>query len=231
MSKESTRSLPRIFLPGADPSEPIDLPKEEQEKLHKVLRLPQGAPIAVLPNNGSLIRCEYRARQAVPVGVEWPDTEPKLQLTIAQALPKGDRLDTVIRMCTELGVTRFILFPADRSVVIWEKSKFEAKLRRYEAIARESAEQSFRCRLPEISTVASLAALLESDPSAVVLSEVEGIAGRLAVTGDKMTVAVGPEGGWSPKELALIVDRGVSLGSLVLRTDTAGVAAAAKLLI
>src|SRR5688572_9765859 len=113
------RSLPRIFLPGADAAEPIDLPKEEQEKLHKVLRLPQGAHIAILPNDGSLIRCEYRARQAIPIEVVHPDTEPKLKLTVAQAFPKGDRLDTVVRMCTEIGVSGFILFPSERSVVRW----------------------------------------------------------------------------------------------------------------
>lgn len=225
------RALPRIFLPGADPSEPIDLPKEEQEKLHKVLRLPQGSEIAVLPNDGSLIRCEYRARQAVPVSVEWPQTEPSLKVTVAQAFPKGDRLETVIRMCTELGVSGFVLFPAERSVVRWDEKKVADKLRRYEAIAREAAEQSYRSRMPTIQVRSALADVLKSAPEAVVLSEKEGLERKLTRQESEMTIVVGPEGGWAPREMSLIGDRGVTLGPLVLRTDTAAPAAAALLLL
>ena len=227
----SIRSLPRIFLPGADPSGPIDLPKEERDKLSKVLRLHDGEPIAVLPNDGSLVCCEYRAGRAIPISVEWPGTEPQLHLTLAQALPKGDRLETVVRMCTEVGVARFVLFHADRSIVRWEAAKLAAKLRRYEVIARESAEQSFRCRLPEFEVLGSLAEVLRRFPDASVLSELESVDARLASKGDQMTIVVGPEGGWSPAELELIGVRGVTLGPLVLRTDTAGLAAAAALLL
>lgn len=227
----SVRSLPRIFLPGADPSGPIDLPKEEQDKLTKVLRLHEGAPIAVLPNDGSLIRCEFRNGQALPVSVEWPGTEPNLQLTVAQALPKGDRLETIVRMCTEIGVARFLLFHADRSVVRWETKKLEAKLKRYEVIARESAEQSFRCRLPEFEVLGSLAEVLGRFPDASVLSEVETVDHHLTRKGDQMAIVVGPEGGWSPTELELIGDRGVTLGPLVLRTDSAAPAACTVLLL
>lgn len=231
MKPPSIRSLPRMFIPGASADAPIDLPKEEQDKLHKVLRLAQGAPIAVLPNDGSLIRCEYRAHQAIPISIEWPGTEPSLNLTIAQAYPKGDRLETVIRMGTEIGASAFVLFAADRSVVRWDPAKVEDKLRRYRAIAREAAEQSFRCLLPEISVLASLDEVLGGNPEAQVLSEVEDVTRSLSMPELIGTIVVGPEGGWSSRELALIGDRGVTLGKLVLRTDTAGLAAAARLLI
>ena len=227
----SSRSLPRVFLPGANPSEPIDLPKEEQDKLHKVLRLPEGALVAVLPNDGTLIRCEYRARQAIPIGVERPNTEPSLRITLAQALPKGDRAETIIRMGTELGVAKFVLFSAERSIVRWEPAKVNEKLRRYRTIAREAAEQSYRARLPELEIMASLVDVLSAWPEATVLSEVEGIAKYLQKTGEEMTIVIGPEGGWAPRELRLIGDRGVTMGPLVLRTDTAGLAASAALLL
>src|SRR5579864_6124448 len=90
------RSLPRIFLPVAGAEGPLKLPKEEVEKLRKVLRLSEGDQIAVLPNDGSLIRCEFKAKQAWPIGVEHPNTESELKLTIVQALPKADRIETVI---------------------------------------------------------------------------------------------------------------------------------------
>jgi 16S rRNA (uracil1498-N3)-methyltransferase len=225
------RSLPRIFLPGADPSEPMELPKEEVEKLRKVLRLSEGDQIAVLPNDGTLVRCEFRSRMAHPLETHAYNTEPELKLTLAQALPKADKIDTIIRMGTEIGVSRFILFPSERSVVRWEPEKLQERLRRMRAIAREAAEQSFRSRLPEIESEKSLQSVLGRFPEAIVLSEVEGISKRLEPMGMEMTVVVGPEGGWAPRELEQIGERGVSLGPLVLRADTAGPAAAAVLLL
>ncbi|HVL37750.1 MAG TPA: RsmE family RNA methyltransferase [Fimbriimonadaceae bacterium] len=227
----SSRALPRVFIPGATADEPVDLPREELEKFRKVLRLGPGDLIAVLPGDGSLIRCELQGRQAVPLRVEWPKTESDLDLTIAQALPKGDKLETVVRMCTEMGVGGFVLFPSERSVVKWEPSKLQDRLRRYAAVAQEATEQSFRVRLPRLEVAASLAEVLKRHPDSTVLSEAESVNRRLSVTGPQMTVVVGPEGGWSPRELTLIGERGVTLGPRVLRADTAGPAAAAILLL
>lgn len=225
------RSLPRVFVPGASAEEPIDLPKEEVEKFRKVLRLEEGDQIAVLPNDGSLLRCEFRHRQAVPLSVEWPNTEAPVKLTLIQALPKGDRLDAVIRACTEIGVAKFVLFQAERSVVRWDEGKRADRLRRYQAIAREAAEQSYRCVIPELAYVADLAAALREYPGCIVLSEVEHLEAILKPTGVDTAIAIGPEGGWAPRELSLIGDRGVTMGPRVLRTDTAGPAAAAVMLL
>jgi len=220
-----------LFLPGATADGPIDLPKEEVDKFRKVLRLSEGDPIAVLPNDGSLIRCEFRNRQAVPHSVEWPNTEPDLKVTLAQALPKSDRIDTVVRMGTEIGVSAFCFFAGERSVVRWDESKTRDRLRRLEAIARESAEQSFRSVLPTIEFVKDLKAVLGRWPEAIVLSEVEGLNKGLQRERSAVTIVIGPEGGWAPRELTLIGERGVTLGPRVLRTDTAGPAAAAVLLL
>jgi 16S rRNA (uracil1498-N3)-methyltransferase len=225
------RSLPRVFVAGADGSDVIELPREEVEKFRKVLRLEEGSHIGVLPNDGSLIRCEFRARKAHPINVEWPQTEASLELTLAQALPKGDRIETVIHMCTEIGVSRFIFFGSDRSVVRWDQAKRMEKLKRLNAIAQEAAEQSFRVKIPAIAFESDLAAVLELCSDAVVLSEVEGLSATLDSRKDIRAIVVGPEGGWSPRELALIGSRGVTLGPRVLRTDTAGPAAAAMLLL
>lgn len=225
------RSLPRVFVPGAAPDGPIELPPDEVDKLRKVLRLPEGSQIAVLPNDGTIVRCEFRARQACPLAVERPDTEARRQLTIAQALPKADKLDIIVRQCTEIGVARFLLFAAERSVVQWDANKLRDKQRRLEAIAREAAEQCYRTVLPTIAFAASLAAVLKQEPEAVVLSEAEGVARRFKPSGDRLTLVIGPEGGWAPRELALIGERGVTLGPRVLRVDTASAAAAALALL
>lgn len=226
------RALPRTFVPGADFEEGwIELPSEELDKLRKVLRLSSGAEVAVLPNDGSLIRCRLDGRRAVALETVKPATEPTLRLTLAQALPKGDKLDEIVRAGTELGVARFILFPSERTVVQWEPKKVEDRLRRLQTISREAAEVSFRTFLPEIEWMASLAAVLQAEPTAMVLSESELATAKLAPTGEKMTVIVGPEGGWAKREFEAIGDRGVTLGPRVLRVDHAGPSAAAILLL
>jgi len=230
----SFRSLPRVFLPGLDVTqESYELPTEEVKKFSKVLRLPQGAEIAVLPNDGSLIRCSLSGNHAWPIATEYLNTEPKLKVTLIQALPKGDRLETVVRMGTELGVTAFVAFQAERSVARWEANKIADKRRRLEAIIRESAEQSFRSVLPTFDYLPDFSSVLRSFPAAVVLSELESECKQVpqALASDSFAFIVGPEGGWSPRELAQVGDRGVTLGPLVLRTDTAGIAMAAAMLL
>jgi len=225
------RSLPRVFLEGASTDGPIQLPAAEVDKLRKVLRLGAGAEIAVLPNDGRLIRCEFRAREAWPIDVSIPDTEPNQVVRLAQALPKGEKLDEIVRSCTPIGVSEFLLFPGERTIVQWDASKMESRLARLKVIARESAELSFRTRLPRFSVAQDLAEVLRRFPTAIVLSEVEGISPRLQPAETETTVVVGPEGGWAPRELSLIGDRGVTLGPRVLRTEHAGAAAAAILLL
>ncbi len=226
------RALPRVFLLGLEPDqESYRLPRDELDKFVKVLRLKDGDQIGVLPNDGTLIRCELREGSAWPIETVHIHTERSHRVILAQAFPKTDRADTLLRMATELGVAGFLLFPGDRSIVKWEEDKLVEKARRFNAIIRESAEQSFRSTLPTLNFSTSLPAVLASYPNAMVLSESESATGKLAKTENETVLVVGPEGGWSPRETASIGDRGVSLGPLVLRTDTAGPAAIAALLL
>lgn len=226
------RALPRVFLPGLDPKhDSYKLPREELDKFVKVLRLKDGDQVGVLPNDGTLIRCEIREDQVWPLETVTINTERSHRVILAQAFPKTDRADTLLRMATELGVAGFLLFPGDRSIVKWEEDKLKEKSRRFNAIIRESAEQSFRSTLPTLAYASSLPDVLAKHPNAVVLSESEAATGKLTKTGDETVLVVGPEGGWSPREMVSIGDRGVSLGPLVLRTDTAGPAAIAALVL
>ncbi len=225
------RSLPRLFVPGADPSGVIELPSEEINKLRKVLRLSPGAFIAVLPNDGSIIRCEFQARTAVPIDVHRPEVEATKRLRVAQALPKGEKLDEIVRACTEIGVASFTFFSSDRTVVRWDEKKTAEKLRRLQTISREAAEVSFRTLIPTLEWSSNLKAVLTTYPDSIVLSEVEGVPRQLPTPTEDMTIVVGPEGGWSPKEVQLIGDRAVTLGPRVLRVDHAAPAAAAILLL
>jgi len=231
MGMLSSRALPRLFFPEADAEAAFELPKDELNKLRNVLRLSSGAQIGVLPGDGRLIRCELRGREAVPIEILEPQTEPTRFVRLAQALPKGDKLEDVIRACTPIGVSEFVLFPSDRTVVRWDERKFAERLGRLAVIARESAELSFRTRVPTLIGNDGLAEVLTRYSHAQALSEGERVSAHLDVHGGEITIVVGPEGGWSPREMELIGDRGVTLGPRVLRTEHAGAAAAALLLL
>lgn len=227
----SLRSLPRLFVEGASPAEPFELPEAEVKKLRHVLRLSSGAKIAVLPNDGSLMVCELQGHQAVPIETVWPDTEPKIRVMVAQALPKGDKIDEIVKAGTGLGAAGFRLFAADRTVVRWDEKKVQDRLRRLRAIAREEAEVSFRTRVPTVEMVSDLKKVLEGPGQVVVLSESEEVVIPMPTGVETVTLVVGPEGGWSPRELEMIGNRGVTLGPRVLRVEYAAAAALAKLLI
>lgn len=225
----SLRALPRFFVAEASADEPIELPPEVLDKVRKVLRLSSGDEIAILPGDGRVFHCRLEGRRAHPLSIHRPDSEPALPITVAQALPKGDKIDEIVRAGTEIGVSSFVFFPSDRTVVRWDAAKTEDRLRRLRTIARESAEVSFRTRVPHISSLASLQEVLCQHPDAAVLSEQEGLSRRL-VPGTT-DIVVGPEGGWAPREVEWIGDRGVTLGPRVLRVEHAAAAAAAVLLL
>ena len=79
------RALPRAFVPGLpDPlTEPFEVPKEEWKKFHNVLRLGSGDQVAILPNDGRLVRCELQGHEAIPLETLRPETEPLLHLRVA----------------------------------------------------------------------------------------------------------------------------------------------------
>lgn len=226
------RSLPRFFVAGLDAeAERFELPPEEWDKVHKVLRLSTGAELAVLPNNGEVWRCRLEGRSAVVQERCALATESSRFVTIAQALPRPEKMEEIVRMGSEIGVQRFLVFPSERTLVKWDDRKREDRLRRLRVIAREACEVAFRARLPEIEFRIGLQQILQEEPDAWVLSEFEDVTlsltQRLEADPPSATLVVGPEGGWTRREVALIADRATTLGPRVLRVDTAAVAASA----
>jgi len=221
------RSLPRAFVMGATPDGPIELPADELNKFTRVLRLTDGDEVAILPNDGTLIRGTLQGKTVIPATVELPNTETPKRLTLLQALPKGDKPEEIVQAGTELGVYDFVFFASDRSVVKWEGDKIQAKVKRLQIIAREAAEQSYRTRIPAVSYANDV---FKAWPQAYALSESDQELRRLPEL-DELALLVGPEGGWSPAEMQKIGERGITLGPRVLRTEHAGAAAAALYLL
>lgn len=175
---------------------------------------------------------------AVSVEVVTDDSAPTPAFTVVQALPKGDRGELAVEVLTEIGVSRIVPWAASRSVAVWKGERAHKSLARWRSTAREAAKQARRSWLPAVEPLASTAevlSLVSSADLAVVLHE-EATTSLASVTvpaAGEVLVVVGPEGGLAPDELAALSDAGalvVRLGSEVLRTSTAGVAAVAALL-
>ncbi|MFF7485423.1 16S rRNA (uracil(1498)-N(3))-methyltransferase [Streptomyces luteogriseus] len=167
---------------------------------------------------------------------EEPAEEPRV--TVVQALPKGDRGELAVETMTEVGVDAIVPWAAARCITQWKGDRGVKALGKWRATAREAGKQSRRVRFPEVAEAATtkqIAALLAGADFAAVLHESgdEPLAtAELPSTGD-IVLVVGPEGGVAPEELALFEEAGARayrLGRSVLRTSTAGTAAAAVLL-
>ena len=163
---------------------------------------------------------------------------PEPELVVVQALPKGDRGELAVEMLTEIGAARIVPWAASRSVAVWKGERAVKSLARWRSTAREAAKQARRSWFPEVSdpaTTADVERLLATAALGVVLHE-EASASLASLTvpaAGPVVVVVGPEGGLSPEEVTAFVAAGatsVRLGAEVLRTSTAGVAAAAALL-
>ncbi|MDQ6641907.1 MAG: 16S rRNA (uracil(1498)-N(3))-methyltransferase [Actinomycetota bacterium] len=165
-----------------------------------------------------------------------PVEEPRV--TVVQAIPKGDRAELAVEMLTEVGVDVIVPWAAERCVSVWRRDRAAKSLTKWRATAREAAKQARRPHFPEVTEPASteaVAKLLADASVPVVLHEAaSGPIGNLPIPGrGRIVVVVGPEGGISDAELAVFAVTGaepVRLGSSVLRTSTAGVAAVAALL-
>lgn len=216
------RALPRAFvqIPNYTPNQPIALPEEEYRKFKNVLRLGTGDEVVILPNNGTAIRATLEGKTAIPTEIHHPNTESPIRITLALGISKPDATEDAVRMASEIGIAHFILFTARRSVVKWESSKFQKKLDRLRAISREACEVAFRTNLPTFEVLADLSAVLTQHPEALVLSELDNVETPFPKITAPTTLVIGPEGGWDPRELALIKNP-ITLGPRVLRVNTA----------
>lgn len=162
---------------------------------------------------------------------------PQPRLAVAQALPKGDRGELAVELMTEVGVDVILPWAAERSITRWQAERGAKALAKWRAAAREAAKQSRRAWLPEVTNLATTAALAKRAATAhaiILHADAEAKLHELPLpdTGEVLLL-VGPEGGISPAERAAFRATGaveVRLGPTVLRTSTAGAAAAAILL-
>lgn len=235
---------PPLFLvpPGGLSTEIVTLSGPEGHHAAAVRRLRPGERADVGDGAGTMAECVVVsvARDQVVLTVRSarvvPAPEPRI--TVVQALPKGDRAELAVELMTEVGVDSIVAWPAERSLTRWQGDRGERSLGKWRATAREAAKQSRRARIPAVTGPARLSGITDlvlAAARAVVL-EAGAVAPLsslpLPETGD-IVLIVGPEGGIAPAERAALTGAGAAqarLGPTVLRTSTAGAAAAAVLL-
>jgi 16S rRNA (uracil1498-N3)-methyltransferase len=238
---------PRIFLDSLpEPGEARTIDESQSHYLKNVLRLKEGEGIVLSDGQGA----ECEAVVSFPAGS--PATlkilnrtirkAPAVPIILAQSIPKGDKMDAIIRQAVELGVGRIIPYRSARSVPRLSADKGAARVARWQRIAEESARQTGRAHIPEVDSILSFEEMvrisLPYDTCRLIFWEEEREAGfRETISSLRKTAAaycliVGPEGGLTADEVRLAREAGfrsVSLGRNVLKVETAAPAVAAML--
>jgi len=212
----------------------VGLEPDEAKHANTVARARVGERLSIGNGRGLIVSGTVRALDPFALLIDEVRDEPPAspQLWLVQALAKGDRDELAVQAATELGVTGVVPWAAERSVTRWDGAKVARGRSRWQSIVREASKQAIRGWVPEVEPLVATAAIagdvvLVLDPTA-----------ELALTSvalpqqGRIALVVGPEGGISPRELALLEQRGakrVRLGAAILRTSTAGPAAIAVL--
>ena len=219
----------------------IALPEDAANHLVRVLRMQEGDACVLFNGDGRDVPATLRAANkrgveaelGAPVAV---DQESPLRIALVQGIARGEKMDWILQKATELGVASVYPVHSDRSEVKLEGDRATKRLAHWRSVVVSGCEQSGRARVPDVAPAQSLQALLTGalpsarrfllDPEAP-----HAIATVPAVEGD-CVLAVGPEGGWSPRDrqaLQAAGFEGLRLGPRILRTETAGIAAIAAL--
>jgi len=237
----------RFFIdPGKINGDLVTISGDTARQIVTVLRLKEGDHICLLDGTGQ----EYESRiislckdeiTAEIINKNCCLAEPKLKLTLAICLPKGDKLDLIIQKCSELGISELAVVNSERSIARLDPDRVQSKLERWTKIAAEASEQSGRGRVPEIYVlpeITELADLVESHSLALVAWENESRSSiknilRKNLDANSIMMIIGPEGGLTEREIDQLTEAGakpVSLGKRILRCETAAIAACAMII-
>jgi 16S rRNA (uracil1498-N3)-methyltransferase len=214
------RAAAHVFV--ADLEQP-ELDPDDVHHLTRVLRLRPGEALSVSDGDGGWRSCQLGAGGALEVVGDLRRFERRHpQITVGFAPGKGDRPEWAVQKLTEAGVERIVLLRTERSVVRWDGERARRHLERLSVVARQAAMQSRQLWLPQLRGPMSVEAVISDADyrEAVALATPGGGPPSLG----QPCVLVGPEGGWSPDE-ERSGPPGVALGSAVLRTETAALAA------
>lgn len=221
--------------------------REDAHHILHVLRKELGDHLTVCDGCGQDYECEILSASAEEIVCRIieqhnSETEPTIRVTLFQGLPKAEKMEWVLQKGVELGISEFVPVSTERCVVKLDGKKSEGKLARWNKIAQSAAKQSGRGILPEVKNVVSIKQAIQSfdqfDLMLVLYEEERGrslkeILRAVETVPKTVGIWIGPEGGFEPAEVKMLTEAGAvtaGLGPRILRTETAGMTAAAVIL-
>ena len=217
------------------------LPELTTRHLVRVLRLEVGASCVLFNGDGHDYRARILSAQKRGAEVEIVDrievrNESPLRITLVQGIARGEKMDLILQKATELGVALIAPVITDRTEVKLDSDRSDKKMNHWRGVLAAACEQCGRARLPEILEPQTLAKFVAADRNArrlVLDPEADESLHELGLSAkDELSLAIGPEGGFSERDLAMLRAgnyQRVRLGPRILRTETAGPAAIAAL--
>ncbi len=209
--------------------------------LSRVLRVATGQRVVLFNGDGHdyIAEVERPGRKELILSIisrKTAATESGLNITVVQAISRGERMDQTLQKCTELGVTAFQPMFTERVEVRLRADRIAGRIEHWQAVVVSACEQSGRAVVPRVHRPVSLFDWMDQDDDKSRVALVPGAESRLASLEldhrRQLALAVGPEGGFSDAELGLMQARGIlaaGLGPRILRTETAAPAAVAVL--
>jgi 16S rRNA (uracil1498-N3)-methyltransferase len=212
----------------------VEFSEHQSHQIDKVLRMQPGDRVVALDNAGweyeAALKSVARKRVTAVILAKNPITnEPAVDLTLFQSVLKRDKFEWVLQKCTEIGVVRFVPLITERTV-----ARVPKQMTRWQRILIESAEQSGRGKIPELSDPQKLFdafANLPEDQTALIpweQAEGRGIRDALVDEATAVSLFIGPEGGFTKAEISQAKQHEVipvSLGRRILRSETAAIVA------
>ena len=218
----------------------VVLPEDVATHLLRVLRLQVGDACVLFNGDGhdydarigSIGKREARAEISAARRI---DNESPLRITLLQGIARGEKMDWILQKAVELGVARILPVTSERSEVKLDAQRADKRLAHWRGIVTAACEQSGRARVPAVAASQALAQAAGLREGRGFILDPFADASLSSIRGASMgacTIAIGPEGGWSPRDREHLVAagyEGLRLGPRVLRTETAGIAAIAAL--
>lgn len=220
----------------------LSMPDDTANHLVRVMRLGEGDACILFNGDGhdysatlvAVGKREVRVRvdQGVPLA-----NESGLRITLLQGVARGEKMDLILQKATELGVAAIVPVNAERTEVKLDGTRAEKRVMHWNHVVQSACGQSGRAVIPAVGAPLSLAqavAALPVDTLRLTLDPqgTHRLATLAAAPVAGIVIAIGPEGGWSPRDRAQLASagfEGLQLGPRILRTETAGLAAIAAL--
>lgn len=235
-------TIPRFYHPALPPhAKLVELPPEAAHHAAKVLRLHDGDQLVVFDGRGgehpaTISRITKQGTMVEIAPWQERECESSLNVTLAQAISSGDKMDFTLQKAVELGITSIQPIASARSVVKLSGERAEKRMRHWQQVVISACEQCGRNRVPEVGPILSLSDWLGSPlPEGLRLTLAPDAPAALKDLPPPTTpviLLIGPEGGLAPDEIKAAANRNftpVRLGPRVLRTETAALAALATM--